>query len=45
MSVGEATEGFGEGCKALPATLEESESKPKELSMIPVVAEFPDVFP
>ena len=45
VSVSEATEWFGEGCKVFSATLEEPESKPKELSMIPVVAEFPDVFP
>ena len=44
MSESEATKWLGEGCQAYLANLEESESKPKELSLIPVVAEFPDVF-
>ena len=45
VSISEATDWFGEGSRAFLANLEESESKSKELSMIPVVAEFPDVFP
>ena len=44
MSASDATKWLGEGCQAYLANLEESESKPKELSLIPVVAEFPDVF-
>ena len=45
MSTSEATKWLGEGCQAYLANLEECETKPKELSLIPVVAEFPDVFP
>ena len=45
VSANEATKWLGEGCQAYLANLEESESKPKELSLIPVVAEFSDVFP
>ena len=45
MSTSEATKWLGEGCQAYLANLEESKSKPNELSLIPVVAEFSDVFP
>ena len=45
VSASEATRWLGEGCQAYLANLEESKSKPKELSMIPIVAEFLDVFP
>ena len=45
MSTSEATKWLGECCQAYFANLEECETKPKELSLIPLVTEFPDVFP
>ena len=45
VSVSEATELLSEGSKAFGASLVESESEPKDLSTIPVVAEFSNVFP
>ena len=42
---GEAVALLGEGCKAFVASIVESEPKSKDLSMIPVVSKFPDVFP
>ena len=45
MSISEETEWFGESCQALLANLVGSDSESKELSLIPVVAECPDVFP
>ena len=44
LLVNVATKWFGESCQAFLANLGESDSKTKELSMIPVVAEFLDVF-